>query len=302
MEKTDREPSWQPDWFTPEQIDTVVFAFPDMYGRLMGKRMTYDYFIDHGLNSGMHACNYLTAVDLDMNVLTGFKLANWDKGFGDFVIRPDLDSLRRLPWQDRTAMVLGHVFHENSKPVQELPRQVLARQIENLATREYRAFIGSELEFVLIDESYREVRKKDYRDLEYASGYSIDYHILQPARDEELLGCIRTEMNEAGITVECSKGETGKGQHEINLLYAEAMEMADRHTIYKTGAKDIASQYGKAVSFMAKPTMNDAGNGFHIHISLWDRAAKTNLFVDPGTGSASKLFKQFLAALSQRLI
>ncbi|MCP4603243.1 MAG: glutamine synthetase [Proteobacteria bacterium] len=297
MEQSHTDKSWQPDWFTKDQVSTVIFAFPDVYGRLMGKRMSYDYFIDHGVGSGMHACNYLMTVDIDMNARDGFGLASWEKGFGDFMVKPDLKTLRQVAWQSKTAVVLGDMFDENSAPVEESPRQVLKRQLERLKTADRTARLGSELEFVLLDETYKSARAGNYANPALSSDYSIDYHILGPARDEDVLGRIRDEMTASNIPVECSKGETGRGQHEVNLLYAEAMEMADRHVIYKTGAKDIADQQSKAISFMAKLTTQDAGNGFHIHTSLWDTDGKTNLFWDHKDNTPSQLFAQFLGGL-----
>lgn len=286
-----------PDWLTPGNIETVIFAFPDVYGRLMGKRMTRDYFLENALHAGMHVCNYLMTVDMDMNPQDGFAIAGWEKGFGDFHLKADLRTLRPLPWEEKTAMVLGNMYHENGEPVRESPRQVLADQIQRLAAQGLSAYLGSELEFYLFDETYHSAHQKGYLDLVPASDYGIDYHILQPGRDEDVIGRIRTQMNEAGIEVECSKGETAKGQHEINLRYAEAMEMADRHVIYKTGAKTIAGQNNKAVSFMAKLNTIEAGNGFHIHTSLWDAAGKANLFWAPDTNKESDLFHQFLGGI-----
>jgi len=297
MNENQQDRSWQPDWFTTDEVDTVIFAFPDVYGRLMGKRMTRDYFINHSPGSGMHVCNYLMTVDIDMNARNGFDIASWEKGFGDFQLEPDLRTLRQLAWEDKTAIVLGDLFHGDGKPVRESPRQVLAGQIERLAEKGLVAYLGSELEFYLFDETYQSARKKGYLDLAPSSDYAIDYHILQPARDEDVIRRLRNEMTDSGIPVECSKGETARGQHEVNLLYAEAMEMANRHTIYKAGSKDISAQEGKAISFMAKFNTTEAGNGFHIHTSLWDSESNSNLFWDSDRNSKSKLFNQFLGGL-----
>ncbi len=297
MSKTQVDRSQHPDWLTSDKIETVIFGFPDVYGRLMGKRMTLDYFLNHGLHSGMHVCNYLMTVDIDMNAREGYDIASWEKGFGDFYVRPDLRTLRRLTWQDKTAVVLGDMYHEDGKPVKESPRQVLARQIERLARRGLMASLGSELEFFLFDETYRSAREKGYFNLVPASDYAIDYHILQPSKDEDVIGRIRKEMTESGITAEGSKGETARGQHEVNLLNAEAMEMADRHTLFKAGSKDIAAQQGRAISFMAKLNTIEAGNGFHIHTSLWDSEGKDNQFWEPESHRESGLFHQFLGGL-----
>ena len=297
MNKVQNDSGWPPDWFTPDAIDTVIVALPDVYGRLMGKRMTYDYFMNNALHSGMHICNYLMTVDIDMNARDGFSIASWDKGFGDFLITPDLNSLRRVAWQEKTAILLGDMTFDNGDPVLQSPRQVLAGQIDRLKKKGVKAYLGSELEFSLFNETYESARKKAYLDLSPSSDYAIDYHILQPARDEDVIRRIRNEMTDSGIPIECSKGETARGQHEINLFYADAMEMADRHTLYKAGAKDIAAQNGKAISFMAKLNRVEAGNGFHIHISLWDLEGQSNLFWDAGRNTQSNLFYQFLGGL-----
>lgn len=286
-----------PNWFTRENVETVIFAFPDVFGRLMGKRVTFDHFVNHMLKTGMHACSYLLTVDINMQVVEGFKLASWETGFGDFSVQADLGTLMRLPWHERTAVVLGDMTRHDGRPVEESPRRVLARQVERLTRKGMAACLGSELEFFLFDETYRTAREKRYQDLNAASQYSIDYNILQPARDEDVIRRLRNEMSSAGIVVECSKGETADGQHEVNLFYCKAMEMADKHALFKTGAKDIASQQGKAISFMAKLTTAQAGNGFHIHTSMWNADRKTNLFWDKKSSAPSRLFRQFLGGL-----
>ncbi|MBI4830207.1 MAG: glutamine synthetase [Candidatus Lindowbacteria bacterium] len=254
-----------PEWFTPENIETVIFAFPDVFSRLMGKRMTFDHFVNDALEAGMLACSYLMTVDIPMQVVEGFKIASWETGFGDFCIRADLGTIKRLPWLEKTAIVLGDMTHHDGKPVEESPRRVLARQIQALARKKQDAYLGSELEFFLFDEDYRSARNKNYQNLTTASDYSIDYHILQPGKDEDVLRRLRNEMSAAGIPVECSKGETANGQHEVNLLYSEAMEMADRHVLYKAGAKHIASfrhflggllAYSRELTYFFAPTIN----------------------------------------------
>lgn len=287
-----------PKWFTPENVETVIFVFPDVYGRLMGKRMTTDFFLSHGQHCGMHTCNYLMTVDVDMNILPGFKVASWDQGYGDFHVKPDLGTLRLLPWHKKTAIILGDM-HDDTKnqPVEESPRQVLTRQIERLTAHSMKAYLGSELEFYLYNETFGELREKGYRNMANASDYSIDYHVLQPGCDEDVLARLRNEMTKAGIAVECSKGETGNGQHEVNLVYTEAMEMADRHVLYKSGAKDIANQQGKSITFMAKPTTKEAGSGCHIHTSIWDIESKQNVFWDAENKTKSRIFQQFLGGL-----
>ena len=297
MSKSQKDRSWAPKWFTAQNIDTVIVAFSDPYGRLLGKRMTREFFLSGEPDFGVHVCSYLMTADVEMNPLAGFSLASWDKGYGDFRVRVDPSQLRRLPWDKGTAIVLGDLLHEDGTPVAEAPRSMLARQIERLSELGLTAKIGSELEFVLFSENYHAIHSKGFRDLTPSSDYSIDYHILQPSRDEAVLRRIRNEMTAAGIIVECSKGETGKGQHEVNLLYAEAMEMADRHVIYKAGAKDIAQQEGSSLTFMAKWSESDAGSGLHLHTSLWSDDGRHNAFWDRQAHRTSELFGQFLGGL-----
>jgi len=279
------------------RIDTVIVAFPDAYGRLLGKRLTRDYFARAAVQSGVDSCNYLLTVDLDMEPREGFQLASWQQGYGDFRGEVDVRTLRPLPWQAGTALALCDLRHESGGPVEEAPRRVLARQVQELAERGYSARFGSELEFFLFDEDSRALAARRFADARQASDYLIDYHILQPGRDEGVLRRLRNEMSAAGITVECSKGEWGMGQHEVNLAYAEAVEMADRHVIYKLGAKEIARQEGRAVTFMAKWAADQAGSSCHIHASLWDAAGEGNLLWDPQAGAPSGTFRHFLGGL-----
>jgi len=297
MGETQRDDSWQPDWFTPEAIDTVVVAFPDVYGRLLGKRMTRDFFLEHTVSAGMRACKYLLTADMEMEPLPGFKLASWDQGYGDFHGRLDLGTLRPTPWQERTAIVLTDLFHEDGSEVAEAPRRVLARQVERLAERGLSAFMGSELEFYLFDQDFRTIARKGFRSPRQSSDYLIDYHILHTGRDQDVLARLRNEMTAAGIPTECSKGEWGRGQYELNLVYAEANEMADRHVLYKTGAKEIADQQGRALTFMAKWATGQAGSSFHVHSSLRDADGAGALFWDAKKSAPSDLFRQFLGGL-----
>lgn len=289
--------SWKPDWFTPEAIDTVIVAFPDVYGRLLGKRMTRDFFLEHTVLSGFHACNYLLAADIDMQPLPGFKLAGWEQGYGDFHARLDLATLRPVPWHEKTAIVLADLFHEDGSEIAEAPRHVLARQVERLAERRLSAFMGSELEFYLFDRDFRTIARKGFRAPRQASDYLIDYHILHAGRDEDVLARLRNEMAAARIPTECSKGEWGRGQYELNLVYAEARETADRHVLYKTGAKEIADQQGRALTFMAKWAADQAGSSFHVHSSLRDAEGAKSLFWDADRSAESELFGRFLAGL-----
>lgn len=284
-----------PAWLNPGDIDTVLVAFPDVYGRLLGKRFTCEHFLARVLSGGMHVCNYLLTVDLEMNPQAGFALASWDRGYGDFHVALDLATLRRVPWSPGAAMVLGDLHHPDGGEVAEAPRTLLRRQVARLAERDLCAQMASELEFYLYRETYRSAREAGYRELDTASDYLIDYHLLQPSRDEDVLARARQEMSAAGIPVEGSKGEWGKGQHEVNLVYCEALEMADRHALFKHGLKEIAAQQGRSVTFMAKPYAEVAGSSCHVHASLWDRAVNANRLSDGAQPGA--LFSQFLGGL-----
>lgn len=264
-------------------VDTVLVAFPDQQGRLMGKRVTGNYWVDH-LRSGrepIHACNYLLAVDAEMTVLPGYAFANWEQGYGDVAAVPDLTTIRRIPWLEATAMVLCDlVDEEHGEPVEVSPRRILQRQVERAAALGYTVMFGSELEFFLFRESLDEAAAKSYTDLTPHSHVVEDYHILQTTRDEYLIRAIRNGVDAAGVPVEFSKGEAGKGQHEINLVYSTPVEMADRHVIYKNAAKEIASQYGRAITFMAKYSEHEVGSSCHIHSSVWNYDASDSLMWD----------------------
>jgi glutamine synthetase len=276
-------------------IDTVIVAFPDAFGRLVGKRFRADHFLSSVAKQGTHSCNYLLTVNLEMDPLDGFKVANWDAGFGDFEMQPDLDTLRVLPWQPATAMVLCDYLRHDGKYVVEAPRSVLRQQLDQLGKQGYACRCATELEFYLFNQSYHSAHTAGYRDLQPSSDYRIDYHIMQPTRDEPFMRAIRNGMTAAGVPVESSKGEWSRGQHEVNFTYDEPLEMADRHVIFKHGVKEIADQHGKAVTFMAKYMPGEAGNSCHIHMSLW-RGGK-NLFWDGKAHGGSKLFRQFLGGL-----
>ena len=285
------------------EIDTVVVAFPDVFGRLVGKRFTGRFFLEHVAGHGTHSCSYLLTANIEMDPQDGFQLANWEKGYGDFEMRPDFSTVRLLPWQPAEALVLCDYLHHDGKLVEEAPRSVLRRQIAALARRQLDCYTASELEFFLFAEGYHEAFAAEYRNLTPSSDYRIDYHTLQPARDEFTLRAVRNWMTEARVPVESSKGEWGRGQHEVNFVYAEPLPMADMHVVFKQGIKEIAAQHVKSVTFMAKPWAAEVGSSCHIHISLW-RAGK-NLFgeaVKRGTGNAehrsgSKLFRRFLGGL-----
>lgn len=259
-------------------VDTILVAFPDPFGRLVGKRFRADYFLSHVARHGTHGCSYLLTVNLDMDPLDGFPIANWEAGFGDFAFRPDLSTLRQLPWQPGAALVICDFARADGAWVAEAPRSVLRRQLELLAREGLSCCCASELEFYLFNQTYHSALAGGYRELQPSSDYRIDYHLAQPTRDEPLLRAIRNGMSAAGVPVESSKGEWSRGQHEVNFTYAGPLEMADRHAVFKQGVKELAEQHGKAVSFMAKYAPGEAGNSCHIHMSLW-RGGK-NLFWD----------------------
>jgi glutamine synthetase len=272
-------------------IDTVVAAFTDMQGRLFGKRIQVEYFLAEVVEEGVEGCNYLLALDMEMDPVPGYEMANWEGGYGDFGIVPDMATLRRIPWLDRTALVICDVANHDGSPVVASPRQVLIAQYERAAEMGYTPMMASELEFYLYKESYAEAHEKDYKDLTPTIPYILDYHILATTMDEQYLGPIRRGMHAAGIPVEFSKGEAWYGQHEVNFRYADAVTSADRHTIYKNGAKEIAFLHDISASFMAKPSEKDIGSSCHIHTSLLDTSGKS-AFVDGQ--EETDVFRHFL--------
>jgi glutamine synthetase len=279
-----------------DQVDTVLTVFPDGFGRLMGKRVVGRYFLDHVLHDGVHACIYLFTVDMEMEPLPGFTLTSWERGYGDMKLVPDLGTWRLLPWLPKTALVFCDVYTEEGLPIEEAPRWVLRRQLERAVKAGYRVKTASELELYLFKESFDEARAKRYHGLTPVSSYLEDYHILQTSREEPLVRAIRNGMEAARVPVEFSKGEWGRGQEEINLRYADALEMADRHVLYKHGVKEIAWQQGCSVTFMAKYDMGAAGSSFHLHSSVWDPAGRKNLFAaKDGSRQGTALFQQWLA-------
>jgi glutamine synthetase len=284
------------------EIDTVVTAFPDLYGRLVGKRVTGAFFLEEVARHGTHACDYLLACDMEMDPTPGYAFASWETGYGDVHCVPDLATLRRAAWQPRTAIVLCDVERgEPPQSVEVAPRTVLRRQLERLRGRGIAAKMGSELEFFLFRGDYREARAAAHRGLEAAGGYVEDYHVLSGTFQEDVIRAIRTGADESGIPVEFSKGEWGPGQHEINLRYAEALEMADRHVVYKLAAKEVAHAHGHSLTFMAKWEAALAGSSLHLHASLWDGRDEP-LFPggEPLAGTrlrASAVFRHFLGGL-----
>ena len=279
------------------EIDTVLVVFPDMQGRIVGKRVTGHFFLD-SIKDEMHACDYLLAVDIGMEPVPGYKAASWEKGYGDFTVKCDMSTLRRIPWLEGTALVVGDVQDHHGADLAHAPRSILKRQLARARDMGFTANMASELEFYVFDDSFRDCHDKGYRDLK-ASGYYIeDYHILQTTKEEELVRAIRNGMDGAGIPVETSKGEWGPGQEEINFKYAEALVSADNHAIYKNGAKEIAWQQGKAITFMAKWNYELAGNSCHIHSSLWNAKTGKTAFHDPKREhSFSQTFRHYCAGL-----
>ncbi|HWN91446.1 MAG TPA: glutamine synthetase family protein, partial [Verrucomicrobiae bacterium] len=252
-------------------------------------------FLDHVLHDGVHACIYLFTVDMEMEPLPGFKLASWERGYGDMKLVPDLTTWRLLPWLPKTALVFCDVYTEEGEPIEEAPRWVLRRQLERASRIGYRVKTASELELYLFRESFDEARAKRYHGLTPVSNYLEDYHILQTSKEEPLVRAIRNGMEAARVPVEFSKGEWGRGQEEINLRYTDALEMADRHVLYKHGVKEIAWQQGCSVTFMAKYDMGAAGSSFHLHSSLWDQAGRRNLFAAKGgSRQGTPVFQQWL--------
>ncbi len=269
-------------------FDTVVVAFTDMQGRLLGKRLHAEFFVQDAVEHGVEGCNYLLALDMEMEPVPGYELASWERGYGDFRLVPDLATLRRTPWLEATALVLCDVEWHDGSPVAPSPRQVLKRQVERAAELGYTAMFGSELEFYLFRESFEEAHRRHYRGLTPSVPYILDYHVLATTYDEPLIRQIRNGMQGAGIRVETSKGEAWPGQQEINFRYADAVTTADNHVVYKNGAKEIAHLNGCSLTFMAKPDHAWIGSSCHIHSSLWrgDESAFEG---------ESDVFKQFLA-------
>jgi glutamine synthetase len=277
-------------------VDTVIVAFPDMQGRLVGKRVAAQLFIDDVAVHGAECCGYLLAVDVDMNTVSGYAMSSWDTGYGDTVARPDLSTLRRIPWLAGTALVIADVGWADGGSVAVSPRAILRRQLDRLAQRGLIADAATELEFMVFDEPYRQAWADGYRGLTPASDYNIDYAIAASSRMEPLLRDIRRGMVGAGMQFEAVKGECNRGQQEIGFRYDEALVTCDNHVIYKNGAKEIADQHGKSLTFMAKYDERE-GNSCHVHLSLRDRQGDA-VFADPSRPHGmSSTFCGFLAGL-----
>ena len=274
--------------FDAGSVDTVLLCIADMEGRMQGKRLTAAHFLDDVVEHGAEGCNYLLAVDVDMDTVAGYEMSSWERGYGDFVMKPDFDTLRPIPWHDGTVLLMADILWEDGSDVVASPRQILRRQLARLAERGWNADAGTELEFIVFRDTYEDAWHKGYRDLEPANLYNVDYSMLGTARIEPLIRRIRNSMMGAGMAVENSKGECNFGQHEINFHYGPALQTADDHVIYKNGAKEIASQEEMAITFMAK--YNEAeGNSCHIHCSVVDEGGDNVFATD------SQTFDRFLA-------
>ena len=281
------------------EIDTVISAVCDLQGRLVGKRVTAEFFVDHCLDHGTHFCTYLLATDMELTTPDGFPGVTWESGYGDYLARADWATLRIIPWLEGTALVLADVIDETTgDEVPFAPRTILRRQIAKAAALGLRPMMASELEFYLLKESYEEAHAKGFIGLEPFGWYNEDYQLLQATKAEPFYRRLRNQMVQAGIPIEFSKGEAAPGQHEINIHYADALESADRAALFKHGAKEMAHLEGRALTFMAKPDHDWTGSSGHVHLSLWDEAGERNLFVDEAAPDGmSATMRHFLGGL-----
>ena len=281
-------------------VDTVINAICDMQGRLMGKRVTGEFFVEHCFEHGTHFCTYLLGTDVEMTTPGGYRLMNWESGYGDWQAQPDWRTLRAVPWLDKTALVLADaVDEETGKLVGVAPRTILRRQLDRAAVMGLRIMMASELEFYLVEDTYEQAHAKHFHDLNRSGWYNEDYHLLQATKAEPLYRQIRNLLSAAGVPIEFSKGEAAPGQHEVNIHFADALESADRHAIFKHGAKEIALQNGYSITFMAKPDAIWTGSSSHIHLSAWDADGTRNLFHDEdGTPyGMSRTMRHFLGGM-----
>ncbi|MCP4432667.1 MAG: glutamine synthetase [Gammaproteobacteria bacterium] len=283
---------------TSGHIDTVLACQVDMQGRLMGKRFHAQFFVDHAWQE-THSCNYLLATDMEMETVEGYKSTSWEAGYGDYVMKPDLSTLRYVRWLEGTALVLCDLLdHHSHEEVTHSPRAILKKQVARLEAMGMKALMASELEFFLFDDSFEGAQEKAYRGLKTISAYNEDYHIFQTTKEEDVMRAIRNGLQDAGIPVENSKGEACSGQEEINVQYADALTMADRHAIIKNACKEIAWSRGRALTFMAKWSYNNAGNSSHVHQSLWSADGEQSLFYDPQAEyGMSQTMRHYMAGL-----
>ena len=288
---------------TSGEIETVIAGMTDLYGRLVGKRFEADFFLDAVAREGTHACNYLLTVDMEMEPVAGYEFANWEAGYGDFHLVPDLATLRQASWLEKTALVFCDVVDESDHTFVPLaPRSLLRKQIERALDLELTAQTASELEYYLFRDSYRQAAENEHRSLTAAGWYLEDYHILQGSREEDFNGAVRRELRRSGVPVESTKGEWGRGQHEINIRYAEILKMADRHIVLKQCLKEVAESIGSSVTFMAKFAEDQAGSSCHVHLSLW--RGNENAFVgDQQVGGlqCSETLLHFVGGWLQRI-
>lgn len=284
-----------------EEIETVVVGFTDHYGRLVGKRFDADFFIDSAIDDGTHGCDYLMTTDMEMEPVSGFKFANWELGYGDFHLVPDLNSLRIADWLEKTAIVICDLQNDKTHSrIDIAPRSMVRTQLEKVNTLGYECFAASELEYYIFEDGYRKAHEQQYHDLKPVGWYLEDYHILQGTRTEYFNSAARRHLKKSGVPVENSKGEWGLGQHELNVRYAEVLEMSDRHVVYKQCLKELADQMNISVTFMAKYHEDRAGSSCHIHMSLWQDGK--NAFAgnhDLGPIKCSDTFKWFLGGWIQ---
>jgi glutamine synthetase len=281
------------------EIDTVLLAFPDLQGRLVAKRTTGRFFLENVQHHGTENCNYLIATDMDDNAVPGYRFASYERGYGDMLAMPDWSTVRRIPWVQGTAMVMCDLLDVDSgEPISVAPRQILRAQVDKAAALGYVPLVASEIEFFLFRDTYEEAHAKGYKGLEPHSPWVEDYHVLQTTKDEYIIGQIRRGLEAAGVPVEFSKGEAGRGQHEINLDYTTAVEMADRNAVYKNSAKEIAALNGRSITFMAKYGFDETGSSCHIHSSLWNADQSVNVFDAPAAPNhMSDVFRWWLGGL-----
>jgi glutamine synthetase len=280
---------------TKGEIDTVLVACIDMQGRLMGKRFHAAFFCDGG-HKETHCCNYLLAVDMEMNTVPGYKSTGWEKGYGDYVLRPDMSTLRLVPWLPGTALVLGDLLdHHSHEEVDVSPRAILKRQVARARAMGFEPMMATELEFYIFENAYENLRDGGLKNLQPISGYNEDYHLFQTTKEEGLMRAVRNGLYAAGIPVENTKGEADSGQHEVNYKYSNALDTADNHVIVKQAVKEIAHAQGKSVTFMAKYDHRKAGSSSHIHQSLWSLDGKPSFADDKDVHGMSAVMKHFLA-------